>query len=110
MCRLPVATYDLPQSAFSPVADEEAAAAILAVADAAAARLQGAAAGAGGAAAATQPLQGRRPRQLYLIGHSRGAKLSVLAAARTSNAHVAALGLIDPVDATYDEPLGCACG
>ncbi len=39
-----------------------------------------------------------------LVGHSRGAKLSVLAAA--ADTRVTALCLIDPVDNTYDAPAG----
>ena len=41
---------------------------------------------------------------VYLVGHSRGAKLSVLAAAR--DPRVAAACLLDPVDNTKYAPLG----
>ena len=44
------------------------------------------------------------PRRVYLLGHSRGAKVATLAAA--ADARVAALCLIDPVDNTVYAPLG----
>lgn len=43
-------------------------------------------------------------RRVYLLGHSRGAKIATLAAA--GDARVAALCLIDPVDNTVYAPLG----
>lgn len=41
---------------------------------------------------------------VYLVGHSRGAKLSVLAAAQDTR--VSAVCLLDPVDNTKYAPLG----
>jgi pimeloyl-ACP methyl ester carboxylesterase len=44
------------------------------------------------------------PRRVYLVGHSRGAKVASLAAARDTR--VAAVCLVDPVDNTVYAPLG----
>ncbi|GBF91113.1 hypothetical protein Rsub_04782 [Raphidocelis subcapitata] len=83
----PVVSAELdPPTAFLP---DPAAAAVVAAA----------------AAAALRALSGGGGRGVYLAGHSRGAKLAVLAAAGVeaqTGARVRGLGLVDPVDQTYD--------
>ena len=98
---LPVATYEVaPPGAFLP--DPVAAAVIAAAAERAAGAVGSRSAGAGA-----------RERAVLLAGHSRGAKLSALAAEALAarGPWRVALGLIDPVDQTYDAASapGCAC-
>lgn len=97
--RFAVASYDIASSPLSPAPDAAAARLVSAVSSAAAARLQ--------LPGATVWPRERTLPQLYLIGHSLGAKLSVMAAAAAgAGAGVVALGLVDPVDQGYDKMSG----